>query len=167
MFGENDDMNKEISTHAVVEALQKMGAVYRGCNDHLGIMKFDIPESSVLHDNKDHLKYIAWTVKRITPYKLAVRRMGEVKAKAKTMNDTQTKSKIAFEDEINDMIREVTHTRALGFNDAEFIRLRDIALNKANMSMQSISDRLADGLIQGLSIECQIEQLKDICKRSQ
>lgn len=163
MFGDNDEMNQEISTQAVVEVLTRMGAIYRGCNDHLGIMKFDIPETCILHDNKDHLKYIAWTVNRITPYKLAVRRMGDVKAKP----ETSDRPKMAFEDEINEMIRDVTHTRALGFNDAEFIRLRDIALKQSNMTMQSISDRLADGLIQGMSIECQIAQLKDICTRNQ
>jgi hypothetical protein len=137
MFGDNDEMNQEISTQAVVEVLTRMGAIYRGCNDHLGIMKFDIPETCILHDNKDHLKYIAWTVNRITPYKLAVRRMGEVKAKP----ETSDRPKMAFEDEINEMIRDVTHSRSLGINDAEFIRLRDIA-RRANERVSTLHGEL-------------------------
>lgn len=169
---ENDYRNQQIAVELMIRGLKQLGCKFIGLNDDLMKMKFDIPEDSVLYDNKEMLSFYSWNVKRLTPYQLAVRKVPNKSTDNKKSATTET---IAFEKEIKLMFQDIFNeiAKIAGadhsvdiMNDEGYITLMNEALNSiGGMSIKNISDRLAMGLINGDSIESQLEEIKNVILR--
>jgi threonyl-tRNA synthetase len=130
-----------------VKALEKIGGIFVKHDKEKNMVMFDIPEGSRI-DRPNTLKNASRQLKAIinSNTRLAVRRL------------PIERPKVAYEDEINGMLRKLMNNHAFATED-EFISCRDEVFKRSGASMKKISDLLADGLILGMSIDMQLDRV--------
>lgn len=163
MLSDNDPR-----VRAFIKSLTRHGATYRGISTDGTYLKFDIPSSSQLAEEADVMKFMSRLCESITNYSIRVRWMDAngnpvKKSKAEPKREPMKhsphkKGTVAYEEEINEMIRSVVTANV---SDVEFIRVRDRCLESRGMTIQTFSDKLMEGLLDGHSIESQLNRIKE------
>lgn len=130
-----------------IQAIERMGAIFVSYNEETHIMKIDIPVGCSFDDDIYIKRTARMLRKGIHPdAKLHIKRITQIKT-------------IAFEDDINAMFSTM-FSSIHEIDPDNFLMLRNEILRKCNITMQKLSDSIADGLIEGYSVEMQMDRVK-------